>query len=89
MPTWVNYSKAQAFHAIRKAFAYSTSAFRTAVQTGVRAGTAWTREIIPFGGLPPARQGTSIMQVDVLAVPGVVPLRSDGHPLGKDGAPDL
>lgn len=85
MPTWVNYSTAQAFHAIRKAYAYSTTAFKTAVLNDYRGAKSWTRQ--EAGTI--ASYGDNLIEINVEAVPGVVPLRRDGHPFGHDGAPDL
>ena len=85
MPTWVSYSKAQAFHAIRKAFAYATTAFKTAVQNDYRGAKTWTRQ--EAGTV--ASYGDDLIEINVEAVPGVVPLKDNGHPFGDEGAPDL
>lgn len=81
--TWVSYARAWNFNAVRDVYR-TTSAFKTAVETDLRGAQVWTR----YAPATTPNFGDSLYEIDVRAIPGVAPLKDDGHPEGHDGPPD-
>lgn len=81
--TFVSYARVWNFNAVRDVY-MTTFAFKTAVESDLRGAKIWTR----YAPATTPNFGDSLYDVNVRAIPGVVPLKEDGHPEGHDGPPD-
>lgn len=77
MANWIPMAKVRKFAKVRTAYPRWTQ-FQTAVQTALLASAAWVRKA--SGTVATSTQGRDV-QINVEAIPGVTPLRSNGSAL--------